>query len=165
MNQLISRLQKDIEKLQKTIQKESNELLEKVRKVDLKDNFDHKKRDIEKALTLKLKKLEPAYHNFMDELRKNAKKAGIDIDKIEKEIMEKAGSRFKRAGNPKKTTKKKAGSKKKVTKKVSKVKKTFGNSVKTVKKKVSTAKKTSRKKSAGAKSGANKTRKKAPSKA
>lgn len=133
MNRLVAKLQKDIEKLQQTIQKESNELLEKVRSIDLKENFEHKKKEVEKTLAQKLKKLEPAYHQFMNELKKNASKAGIDLDKIEKEIMSIAAARLQKTGS--KTSSRNTHAKK-TAKKVSKVKKNFTSARKTVKKTV-----------------------------
>ena len=90
MKKVIARFQKDIGKLQETLQKESNDLIDKVKHLELIDSIDGKKRELEKIFQKKLKKLEPAYLQFVGELRKNAKKAGIDIDKLEKEIKGKA---------------------------------------------------------------------------
>ena len=141
MNHLVAKLQKDVEKLQQTILRESNELLERVRnadlKADLRDNIDLKRKEIEKTISNKLKRLEPAYRQFMDELRKNARKAGIDIDKIEKEILERAGARLQKVAGTR-SAGKAAGKKvtKSAKKKATQVKKTYGPAGKTTSKSV-----------------------------
>ena len=133
MRKIISRFQKDLGKLQATLQKESNDLLEKVKHLELIDSLDVKKRELEKLFQKKLKKLEPAYLQFVGELRKNAKKAGIDIDKIEKDIKGKANVASKSIKKTTSTQKKKvkAGTKKAKTK--------ISSTIKTVKKKVDKA--------------------------
>lgn len=119
MNSFITRLQKDLNKFQATIQKEGNDLLDKLKNLDLKDNLEARRKDLEKVIDAKLGKLEPVYNKLMDEIRKNAKKAGIDLTKLEKQIKKSAvaasktlktatGKVTKKAG--KKTTKKKSKS-------------------------------------------------------
>ena len=100
MKKLIARIQSDISKLQDSVQKEGNDLLDKIKKIDLKSNIEQTKTELKKVLTAKLKKIEPTYHTFVEELRKNVKKAGIDIDKIEKGIKKKA-SAMKKKGSAK----------------------------------------------------------------
>lgn len=106
MKTLISRIQKDITKLQKAVHKEGNELLEKIKELDLKSNLDQTKKDLMKVLTAKLKKLEPSYNTFVREIRKNAKKAGIELEKLEKTIKAKVSTKTNK-------TKAKTGAKKK----------------------------------------------------
>ncbi len=100
MKKLIARIQSDISKLQDSVQKEGNDLLDKIKKIDLKSNIEQTKTELKKVLTAKLKKIECNYHTFVEELRKNVKKAGIDIDKIEKGIKKKA-SAMKKKGSAK----------------------------------------------------------------
>ncbi len=92
MKKLIARIQNDIGKLQDSVQKEGNDLLEKIKSLDLKTNLEQTKAELTKVLAAKLKKMEPTYHNFVEELRKNAKKAGIDVDKLEKGFKKKTKS-------------------------------------------------------------------------
>ena len=118
MNHLISRLQKDLVKLQTTIQKEGNDLLEKIKKLDLKDNISGKKKELEKVIDTKLGRIEPVYNKVMVEIRKNAKKAGIDLVKLEKEIKKQAkaaGKKIKSKKTTKKAKKKTAAGKKTAT--------------------------------------------------
>jgi hypothetical protein len=90
MKKLIARLQKDISKLQDVVHKEGNDLLEKIKHLDLKKNIDFTKKELMHLLSVKLKKMEPSYNNFISELRKSAKKAGIELEKLEKNIKAKA---------------------------------------------------------------------------
>lgn len=92
MKRMISKLQKEIQNIQDTLLKEGNEFLEKLKILELKGNVEAKKNEIEKIFFKKIKKVEPAYHKFINELKHNAKKAGIDIDKLEKELKFKADS-------------------------------------------------------------------------
>ncbi len=96
MKKLIARIQKDISKLQSTVQKEGNDLLKKIKKLDLKSNLEHTQQELRQVLSDKLKKMEPSYNHFVDELRKNAKKAGIDVDKIEKGLKKTANEAKKK---------------------------------------------------------------------
>ena len=115
MKSLINRLQRDVAKLQDTFEKESADFIERIRRVELKDNIEVKKRELEKVISTKIKNLEPVYDSFLNELRKNAKKAGIDVDRIEKEIKKRASVAGKRLGIKKKSTKKTKSSAKKKT--------------------------------------------------
>lgn len=135
MNKLINKLQKDLNKIQATIQKEGNDLLKKIKKLNIKDNLDATRREIESVIETRLAKLEPAYEKFMEEVRKNAKKTGIDFDKIEAKILStttKAGKKIKKTTKKPKATKNSAP-------KASKAEKNA------TKKASSTAKKTTRK--------------------
>ncbi len=108
MKKLITKIQKDISKFQDTIHKEGNDFLAKIKKIDFKSNIDETKKELIKVLTAKLEKMEPTYNNFLNEVRKNAKKAGIDIDKLEKNIKTKAKKVQDKFPSMKKKTKAKA---------------------------------------------------------
>ena len=106
MKNLISRIQKDITKLQKAVHKEGNDLLDKIKDIDFKANIDQTKKELLKVLSAKLKKIEPTYNSLVEEVRKNAKKAGVELGKLEKTIKA-------RVATKKKKSKAKAGGKKK----------------------------------------------------
>lgn len=120
MKLVLSRLQDDIRKLQTTIHKESADLIERVRKIDLKDNIDAGRKELEKVLGTKLKRFEPIYHTFLREIQKNAKKAGIDLGDLETRFKKSTGA----AGKRLKSTRVKAGAKLKTVKKAVTKKKT-----------------------------------------
>ena len=90
MKSWVARLQKDIHRLQNNIQKEGYELLEKIRGLDLKENLETKKKELEKFVEMKLRKFEPAYSKLLKELQKNAKKAGLDLSILEGGLLSKA---------------------------------------------------------------------------
>ncbi len=127
MKNLISRLQGDLNQLQKSLQKEGNDLIKRVKGASLTKNIEVGRKEVEKLIINKLKKLEPLYENFVEEIRKNAKKAGIDIQKIEKEIRKTATVAKKKLHIPaakkkaKKTTKAVKATTKTVRKKTTKV--------------------------------------------
>jgi hypothetical protein len=89
MKDFVSRVQKDIAKLQATIQQEGNDLIEKVKSIDVRSNLEKSQKDLRKLLKAKLKKIEPACTQALAEIRKGAKKAGIDLDGIEQSILKK----------------------------------------------------------------------------
>lgn len=105
MKDFVSRLQKDLAQLQKTIQQESDDLLKKVKTAATKDNIIAKGKEIEKLMETKLKRFEPQLNKFMEDVRKNAKKAGIDIDTIGQQVR----SKIKTAGKKAKTSTSSAG--------------------------------------------------------
>lgn len=122
MKKLIARLQKDISKLQTVVNKEGNDLLKKIKAMDLKKNVDVTKKELLEVISSKFKKFEPTYNTLMDEIRKNAKKAGIELEKIEKNLKIKADKAKKDFSvfTKKKNTKTKAKSKSPVKKKARK---------------------------------------------
>lgn len=86
MERLLDRLKKDITKLQKTIKKEGDTLVQKIQEIDLKNNFQKKKKQLEKRALKNIKKVEPICQKIVSDITKKAKKAGIDLNKIEKKI-------------------------------------------------------------------------------
>jgi Cu/Ag efflux pump CusA len=142
MKDFLNRLQKDISRLQETIEKESNDLLAKARKaaneITRNNNVAAKTREIEKLVEQKMKKFEPALYKFLEDLSKNAAKYGLDVSDVEKRVKtgyNKAKSKVVGLKVKKtRTTKKKATTKKATTKKVAAKK---GSTKKTPNKKVS----------------------------
>jgi len=89
MKDFIAKLQKDLNNLQKTLKKEGDDLVTIVKKTATKENLVTKGKELEKLVNLKLKEFEPQINRFMTDVRKNAKKAGIDIDVLEKQLRSK----------------------------------------------------------------------------
>lgn len=149
MKSIISKIQKDISHFQAVVEKEGNDFIKRIKKLDLKTNIDQSKKELIKILNTKLKTLEPTYNSFVDEVYKNAKKAGIDLTKIEKQLKTKAKKVKKQIPKVKtavkKTTKKKTkaktrkttGTTKKTTTATTK-RKTTGTRKTTTKKKTTT---------------------------
>jgi hypothetical protein len=87
-------VQADLAALQNMVEKEAKVITAKVKKYAGEHGLDKKAKEIEKkakkleklAIT-EYKKIEPNIHKFVQELRENAQRVGIDVDKIEKEIM------------------------------------------------------------------------------
>ena len=123
MKKLIARLQKDISKLQKTVHKEGNDLLKKIKQLDLSNNVGFTKKELLHAIGTRIKKFEPTYNTLVAEIKKNAKKAGIELDKIEKNLKSKAKkakkefSAFTKKKGMKSKSGNKSGSKKRTGKK------------------------------------------------
>ena len=122
MKNLIARLQRDISKLQETVHKEGNDLLKKIKQMDLK-NVNATKKELLQAITTKFKKFEPTYNILVKEIKKNAKKAGIELEKIEKNLKSKANkakkdfSAMTKQKNMKRKSSTKSGAKKRTRKK------------------------------------------------
>ena len=87
MKKLITKFQKELMHLQDTLQKESGEILGKLKNLDLKENLESKRKELEKIIERKYKTFLPTANRFANELRKIAKTAGIDIDKWEKTVV------------------------------------------------------------------------------
>lgn len=91
MKKIINKLTTELTHLQKTVQKESTDILKKLKKLHLKENIEGKRKDLEKLIERKYKAFLPTYNRFAGELRKIAKNAGIDIDKWEKGLQQTTG--------------------------------------------------------------------------
>ena len=87
---IISRIQKDALKFQGFIQKEGVALVERINVNELCESFENRRRNLEALIHKRIKKFEPTYQILVEDLRKNAKKAGIDIDRIERSIKDTA---------------------------------------------------------------------------
>ena len=74
MKDLINKLQKDLNQLQKTLQQEGGDLIQKIANVDLKENLKTTRKDIEKIIELKIKGLNQLVKIFLKRLRKMPKK-------------------------------------------------------------------------------------------
>ncbi len=86
MKDFVGRLQKDLAHLQKTLKQEGDDLVKKLRTATTSKNLKATGRQIEKMVEQRLKKFEPQMNRVLSDLRKNAKKAGLDIDAIEKNV-------------------------------------------------------------------------------
>lgn len=130
MKDFVQRVQKEFKVLQKMFETEGNDLVKKIKVMTQKKNMDATKKQIEKLIESKLKKLEPALRNLVKEVKTTAVKAGVDFGGIEDMIMRAPGAKaakkrvdsvVKGFTNKKKSKRKVAG--KKVTAKKSTAKK------------------------------------------
>lgn len=111
----LNKFQKDLNALQSSLKKEGDDLIKKVKKVTTKDELDARKRELEKLVEAKLKRMEPAINRFMHELNTNAKKAGVDLTKLESKVrsnLQTARSKLHKAASSVKKTGVKAGKRK-----------------------------------------------------
>lgn len=86
MKDFINKLQKDLKGLQDAIKKDSDELLTKVKTYANKEHIVAATVEVEKLVETRLKKLEPTINKVVGEIRKNASKAGFDVDEIEAKV-------------------------------------------------------------------------------
>lgn len=106
MKDFVGRLQKDLAHLQKTLKQEGDDLVKKLRTATNTKNLKATGRQLEKMVEQRLKKFEPQMNRVLKDLRTNAKKAGLDIDAIEKNVRARLG--VKPAAKPRKKTTAKA---------------------------------------------------------
>jgi adenosylmethionine-8-amino-7-oxononanoate aminotransferase len=86
MKTFIKKLQKDLKNLETAVKKDSDELLKKVKSYATKENISAAGVEIEKILEQKLKEFEPTINKVVNEIRKNAAKAGINVDSVESTV-------------------------------------------------------------------------------
>jgi hypothetical protein len=92
MKNLIDKFQHELTHLQNSLQKESKVILSKLKKLDLKENLDTKRKELEKIIERKYKTFLPTANRFANELRTIGKKVGIDVEKWEKNVMQTTGA-------------------------------------------------------------------------
>ncbi|MBC61288.1 MAG: hypothetical protein CMP11_02430 [Zetaproteobacteria bacterium] len=117
MKRFFENLQDDIIKLQTFLQQEGKGLLKKINEIELKENLDNKKEELQKYVKQKMKIIEPSFKNYTEQIYKKAKKAGIDLNKLEKRLKKTTVAAEKKL---KKTAKAASSSLKKTTKKAKK---------------------------------------------
>lgn len=108
MKDFVSKLQKDLKGLQDAIKKDSDELLNKVKTYATKDNLMAAGMEVEKLVEQRLRKLEPTINRVVGEIRKNASKAGINVDVLESTVrsnVNKAAASIKDAAEKRGLTK------------------------------------------------------------
>jgi hypothetical protein len=154
MNDFVNKVQKELNKLQKTFEKEGEVLLKRIRTraAQAETNVSSRTKDISELIESQMKKIEPAFDKFYKELKTSAGKYGIDLGDIENRVRtttKKAAARFNLGGKST-TTKRKT----KKTAKKKKAKKT------TAKKKTTTKKKSAKKSKTASKSTKRKTQSK-----
>ncbi len=90
MKDFINRVQADLNKLQKTIEKEGDQLVKKIRTAATKaaknKNLTAKAREIEQLVENQMKKIEPAVVKIVKNIKTNAAKYGIDLKDLEKRV-------------------------------------------------------------------------------
>jgi hypothetical protein len=108
MKDFVKKLQKDLKGLQDAIKKDSDELLNRVKNYTNKENLTAAGVEIEKLVQQRIKKLEPTINKVVGEIRKNADKAGINLDEIESKVksnVSKAASQLRNAAEKRGLTK------------------------------------------------------------
>ena len=86
MKDFVSKLQKDLKGLQDAIKKDSDELLGRVKGFANKENLAAAGAEVERLVEQRIKKLEPTLNKVLGEIRKNAAKAGINVDVLEAKV-------------------------------------------------------------------------------
>ncbi len=102
MKDFISKLQKDLKGLQDAIKKDSDQLVQTVKTYATKENLRSAGVEIEKLVEHRFKKMEPTINKVLGEIKKNAAKAGINVDDVESKVrstVKKAASQFKDAAD------------------------------------------------------------------
>ena len=101
MNEILTKVQVDLNKLQKTLEREGEVLIGKIKeaanKAATNKNVVAKKKEFEKLVDTQIKKLEPAFDKFYKELKVTANKYGVNLEKFEEQVKtttEKAASRL-----------------------------------------------------------------------
>ena len=126
MNDFIGRVQKELNKLQKTLQKEGDDLVKKIRTAAKKKNVPTRSDEVAELLETKMRTFEPALEKFYKEVKTNASKYGINLSPIEeslKKTTKKAADKLNIKTKAKKKKTKKAASKAKKAKKTTAKKK------------------------------------------
>ena len=95
MKDFIGKLQKDLGHLQKTLKQEGDDLVKKLKTATSRKNLTATGKQLEKMVEARLKKFEPQMNRVLDDLRKNAKKAGLDVDSIESKVRASLGVKSK----------------------------------------------------------------------
>jgi hypothetical protein len=109
MNKVIADLQKEFAKIQDTLKAQGDQIIKRVKEQATREKLMARGKEIEKLVEKELKRVEPAVNRFLNEVRKNAKKAGIDLNMIEKTLREKINhARKKPATRKKSPTRKKS---------------------------------------------------------
>jgi len=137
MKDFLDKLQKDLTKLQKTIQKEGDDLLKLAKRAGSKENLQARRTELETKVAEKVRQFEPTVQRFIKEVSANVKKAGIDVSQLEAKLSsaaKAAGDRFGtgkksrgKASTARKTTAKKAPATKTAKPKAVRAKKANGS--------------------------------------
>lgn len=120
LKEFLSNFQKDLNTLQKSVKKESEDLVQKLKTAANKDSVQAKRKELEQMVEKKLKKFEPTINKFVHELNVSAKKAGVDLTELEKKVrtnLQTARTRLSKAGTEVKAKAKKRTARKAPAKK------------------------------------------------
>lgn len=107
MNEILNKVQTDFNKLQKTLEREGEVLISKIKdaanKAASNKSVVAKRKEFEKLVETQFKKFEPALDKFYKDLKVTAKKYGVNLERLEegvktgvKTTKEKANMRLKR---------------------------------------------------------------------
>lgn len=126
LKEFLSNFQKDLNTLQKSVKKESEDLVQKLKTAANKDSVQAKRKELEQMVEKNLKKFEPTINKFVHELNVSAKKAGVDLTELEKKVrtnLQTARTRLTKAGEGVKAKAKKKTTRKGPSKKGASLKK------------------------------------------
>ncbi len=126
LKEFLSNFQKDLNTLQKSVKKESEDLVQKLKTAANKDSVQAKRAELEQMVEKNLKKFEPTINKFVHELNVSAKKAGVDLTELEKKVrsnLQTARTRLSKAGEGVKAKAKKKTARKSPAKKATTLKK------------------------------------------
>lgn len=88
LKDFLSKFQKDLNMLQKSLKKESDDIVKKVKAATKKDNIQAKRHEVEALIEKNLKKYEPTINKFVHELNSSAKRAGVDLTELEQKVRD-----------------------------------------------------------------------------
>lgn len=86
MEYLLERLKNDIAKIQATIKREGETLVQKIQELDLTKNFHEKKKQLEKMALANFKKIEPLCQKITTDFANKVKKAALDLNHLEEKL-------------------------------------------------------------------------------
>jgi hypothetical protein len=86
MNKLIAKLQKDLNMLQTTLEREGDKLVKKIKTAAKKNGVPTDVDHFETLIEEQVKKFEPALDKFLGNVKTSAAKYGIELDGIEQKV-------------------------------------------------------------------------------
>ncbi len=91
MNDILTKVQFDLNKLQKTLEREGEVLISKIKdaanRAATNKNVAAKRKEFEQLFDNQMRKLEPAFGKLYKDLKTTAGKYGVNFDKIEKSVL------------------------------------------------------------------------------
>lgn len=90
MNKLIAKLQKDLNMLQTTLEREGDKLVKKIKTAAKKKGMPTDVDHFEALIEEQVKKFEPALDKFLGSVKTSAAKYGIELDGIEQKVRQTA---------------------------------------------------------------------------
>lgn len=86
MNKLIAKLQKDLNMLQSTLEREGDKLVKKIKAAAEKKGVPTDVEHLEALIEEQVKKFEPALDKFLGDVKTSAAKYGIELEGVEQKV-------------------------------------------------------------------------------